>query len=178
MGEVRLLPHFLRRLILKSNINTLLLLLIGIFTIVFITSCDSIKYEINTEIYPSYILPQDIEDEDDVIIGLEYRLGPVLILDEIEVTPVQFRYIRKKSKNQKLKVRIIYADFSSSESGFYYYLEGVRFGKEETEPVDFKELSQHSDNIPGFVWFIKDSKKVEDEPSSSSFRTPLLKKLE
>ncbi len=150
-----------------KNKTNLFLFFLGIFVIIFITGCDSIKYEINTEITPSYILPQNIEDEDKIILGLEYKLGPVLILDEIEITPLQLRYI-KKSKNQKLKVRVIYADSSRRENGFYYYLENSRFGKRETEPVNFKELSEYNDQIPGFVWYIKDNKKVQELSNSSS----------
>jgi len=146
----------------------------GIIAIISLTGCDSIKYEINTEIYPSYILPEIIEDEDEIVVGLEYKLGPVLILDEITVMPLQLRYI-KKSINQKLKLRVIYADFSGSEDGFYYYLEGSRFGEDETEPVDFEELSEYSDQIPGFIWFIKDSKKVQDISDSTKSPSSALK---
>jgi len=147
---------------LKKHI---VLALLAIF--IFIVSCDSYKYEINTAVVISKVT---IEDPEDCIVGLEYKLGPMLILDEIEVTPVQLKYISRNKINQ-LDIKIKYADFDSADNGFYYYLDGCRFGEEETEPTELKDLINYSDKIPGFVWLVRDNKKIERVLDSSETKT-------
>jgi len=148
---------------LKSNIGTLVFILIGIFIIAFITGCDTTKYEIKTKVIPIYT----VEDVEDCIVSLEYKLGPLLILDEVEVTPIQIRYILK-NKVKSLDLKVKYADFDSASNGFYYYLGGCRFGEDETEPTDLKSLVDYSDKIPGFTWLVKESKEVKSISESSS----------
>ena len=143
----------------------IVLALLAIF--IFIVSCDSYKYEINTAVVISKVT---IEDPEDCIVGLEYKLGPMLILDEIEVTPVQLKYISRNKINQ-LDIKIKYADFDSADNGFYYYLDGCRFGVEETEPTELKDLINYSDKIPGFVWLVRDNKKIERVLDSSETKT-------
>lgn len=152
-----------------QRITVLFLLVASLVTI----GCgDSYKYEIKTKIDPVYTIVDDEEN----IIGLEYKLGPFLILDEVEITPIQFRYIANHaSKNLDLHVQ--YADFTGSNNGFYYYLEGSRFGEDETEPTELKDLIKYSDKIPGFVWLIKNEKEVESVNDASE-SVSRLKKLE
>ena len=139
-----------------------------LFLLVFsfvIIGCDSNKYEIKTKIDPKYTI--EANKDENKVIGLEYKLGPLLILDEVEITPMQFRYITNHP-DLDLEVCVIYGDFSNSENGFYYYLKGIRFGEDETEPTELSDLMNYSDQIPGFVWFVKDNKEIKSVSNTSS----------
>ena len=80
---------------------------------------------------------------------------------------MQFRYITNHP-DLDLELCITYGDFSNSENGFYCYLEGIRFGEDETEPTELSDLMKYSDQIPGFVWLIKDNKEIKSVSNTSS----------
>lgn len=149
---------------LKDLGFALLSIFIGLFIVSLLMSCSQYKYESRSnEITPEI----EFSKTDEII--LEYKLGPLLIIDEVELESTKLNRLLKQ-KGVILELDIIYDDATESNyNGFIYYLKGNRLNKKPTHPVDMKSLMRYEDKIPGFKWLIKDYDEVEEEVQSEDF---------
>jgi len=141
---------------MKKTAKGVIYILSILISFLFIAACDCNKYEINTKIRPK-ILATTITS-----ISIEYKLGPYLILDDLDKLKVaQKLYLDKHKDNIELDLQVKYGDFNSRSNGFYYSIEGTLL--KTTEPVKFEMLMKQSDQIPGFKWLVKDNKTIKDD---------------
>jgi hypothetical protein len=144
------------------------------------SGCTQNKYEFSNKIYPKITL---MDDEN---ISLEYKLGPLLIFDEIEISKAQMNYLKrleKENKSDELDMELIvyYDDCGCGDNGFVYYMSGNRLNETATTPIDMDRLVKYEDQLGGFIWKVKDGNEIKDikerqSPESSNAK-PGLKKL-
>lgn len=138
---------------MKFRSIIMFLMLITTFLLV---GCTNTQFEVNYKINPTITVINDNYNK----VSLEYNLGPLLILDVIEVNnKAQLVYLKKHLEILTLDLVIEYNEWTSD--GFTYYLKGNKLNKKSTYPIEIKELIPYDNKIPGFVWLIKDGKKVK-----------------
>jgi len=124
--------------------------------IVILSGCTSYKYEISNTIQPK------IKFLDTDEIALEYSLGPITVIDNIELENTKFNRFLKED-GIVLDLAIFYDDCDcSSEQGFIYYFRGNRLNKKATKPLDLKAVMRYSKEIPGFKWFVYNGEELKD----------------
>lgn len=115
-------------------------------------------FEINTEIKPTVFLEQETHT-----MALEYKLGDLLILDQLKYMDIsKYAYIERNSENLKLHLNVEYKSTSGCCMRFRYNLGAVELGY-STNPVKAEVLMDHSSMIPGFVWYIRNKKLVNQK---------------
>lgn len=136
----------------------LVIIFLMFITTLLLIGCATNQFEISNKITPIISI---LDDGDDDEVSLEYNLGPLLILDVIEVNnKAQLVYLKKHSEILTLDLVIEYSDGFDGSAGFAYYLKGNKINKSNTVPIELNELMAYDDKISGFVWIIKDSKEV------------------
>ncbi len=132
-----------------SAIRVAYFLLLG--CMIFVLSCTNSQWEINTKIKPKILaLTSDS-------VSIEYRLGPLLILDDLtNLEPSQVIYM-SKMKEFELGLFVSYRDGTDNASDYerFTYMLGVTV-LARTRPVVFEILERNSDKIDGFEWKVKD----------------------
>jgi len=143
---------------MRRKINGIIAIGFALFVFIslILSGCDCNKYEINTTIKPK-VLAKSTNN-----ISIEYKLGPCLILDDLEdIKVAQKLYIDNNKEDLELDLYVLYADVNHRENSFYYSLVGNELT--QTEPVDLEKLIKHSEEIPGFKWLIKDNAQIKDD---------------
>lgn len=103
------------------------------------------------EIWTHIIANLNTQDDGKVIIT--YHLGPVLIVDNIEVSEAWVHFIRSDAPLY-IKVHVLKDNSRSCTKGLFRYYVEENFINPTTccSPIDFSALERNADNIPGWIW--------------------------
>lgn len=130
--------------------------------LIFLSCSVKNEYEINVKIKPKIL------GFTSNTLSIEYKLGNLLILDDLtDLNPSHVLYI-DQNKNIELKLKIHYqvmSDDFSTDAYFRYSIGETVIAT--TNPKVFKNLMDHADEIEGFKWKIKHGVKVSDQSPKS-----------
>jgi hypothetical protein len=126
------------------------------FAVLFLFVCPQARAQQNWEIWTQ--IKANLTTEDDGSIIITYHLGPVLIVDNIQVSKSWVHFIRSDAP---LYIRVHVTEDNSGDCSrglFRYYIE-ENFINPSTccSPIDFSSLERNADDIPGFIWNDKPS---------------------
>ena len=143
------------------------ILLVAISLLLF-GGCMSNEFEIENRIFPK-VLGVDGDE-----VSLEYMLGKMLILDTISVTnTAEAIYIQQHAEDLNLRLKIFYDDgdpLCGCSPKFHYYL-GMKRIARTANVISAKELMANYQNIPNFVWLMKDDKTINRTPEPNKLKS-------
>ena len=114
--------------------------------------CVHDQFQINTKIHPKFSVL------DNGKISVEYKLGNILVVDELSVKDSIKNYIIS-NKPADLNLMIKSADTTFvTYSIFTYYLDQKEIGS-NSDVVPLEILKKNYDSIPNFVWIVRNGNK-------------------
>jgi len=115
------------------------------------TIAKSISKDKGWEIWTNIKATLNTKNDGQVIIT--YHLGPVLIVDDIQVSKSWVHFIRS---DDPLYMRVHVSEDRSGDCSrglFKYYVEENFINPTSCcSPIDFSALERNADEIPGFIW--------------------------
>lgn len=138
----------------------ILTLTLFIFISFIFIGCNDNEWQIRQNIKP------EILKQNDNVLSVKYKLGPLLVLDDITFpnTAQAIYFVENKDKFE-LQLVVMYEDILTAGNGFYYYFANTKVGN-ATNPIDLKNLQELELEIDGFEWIIKDSVDMKQKKIS------------
>jgi hypothetical protein len=138
-----------------------ILMLIIAASLFVVSGCTENKFEISNKIHPTIL---DFGGN----IAMEYKLGNILVLDELnDLNVAQTMYFVNNKDTIELQLIIKYEDSCPCFTEFEYYLGGNKI-EVNRDVVEAKVLMENYDNISNFIWFIKDGKEILNQLPAST----------
>jgi len=135
-----------------------------LFLSMFIMSCDSNKFSLETEVIPDI---ESVETASGKVIAVQYKLGNLIILDTLSgLNAAEILYLtEKRDKTEAIHLKINAGDVSKVH--FYYTIGSI---SKKTKPVNFDILLKNVDSFPNVVWEYKDNKYVAESEEKEKIK--------
>jgi len=138
-----------------------ILMLIIAVSLLVISGCTENKFEISNKIHPIIL-------DSGGNIAMEYKLGNILVLDELnDLNVAQSMYIINNKDTLELQLIIKYEDSCPCFTEFEYYLGGNKI-EVNKNVVEAKVLMENYHKISNFIWIVKDGKKMSNQLPAST----------